>query len=162
MAAYISHVRISADTPKNTKRISYLLNDPISTKVEKIMSAYFQKNPTGEEVTLEVFKNIGSLKSLSKRHSKSMFSLKQDIGLLVSIKGEQIFGKAHFQTLRNPSTGKNSIRRVPVKLRAQLGVENYTPHKLTMNHSIDDLFGCLPSDHDGVDVQNEMRKLELP
>ncbi len=161
MATFISHNRISADSPKNAKRVSYLSNDSISKQIETIMSSYFQQHPEGEEVTLEVFKGIGSLQGLAQRFGKTVFSLKQDLGLLVSIKGEHLFGKACFQTLRNASTGKNSIRRVPVKIRSTLGLENYTPHRISRNSNIGDLFGCIPSTIDGVEVQNEMRSLDL-
>ena len=162
MATFISHNRIPADTPQNMTRISYLLNSPVAAQVETMIKTYFLQHPAGVEVTLEVFKGIGSLKSLAKRLQRSEFSLKQDIGLLVSIKGEQLFGKPQFQTLRNAATGKNSIRRVPVKVRPSVDVDNYTPHRLAQNSHIEDLFGCLESVADGVKVQDDFRRYDLP
>ncbi len=79
MAAYISHSRITADTPKNNSRISYLLNNSVSKQVENLILNYFRQNPKGELVTVEVFKGIGSLNPLAKRFNRSVYSLKQDI-----------------------------------------------------------------------------------
>jgi hypothetical protein len=160
MPKFINHNQVSANTPKITARIQYLLKDPLSGTVEKLIKQYFKQHPEGETVTVSVFKGIGKLNTFAKRLNRPTSLLKRDIGILISLKGEQLFGPIVFQTLRNPATMKNSSRRVPKSEKRFVDIDNYTPHILSKNTSIDGLFGCVISDTDGIDVQNEFRKFD--
>lgn len=136
--------------PKTSNRIGYIpLN--IMNKLKNYIHAYFDQNPDGEDVTLEVFKQLGGLQGieiLAQQFNKTTDAIKQDIGLAISIIGKELYPDS-FESIGS--------RKTPIDAK-ESGIHNYTKHRLKKKPTIDLIFGCIQSKEDGVAYQNKIRE----
>jgi len=136
--------------PKTSNRIGYIpLN--VMNKLKNYIHAYFEQNPEGEDVTLEVFKQLGGLQgieALALQFNKTPDAIKQDIGLAIAIAGKELYPDS-FESVGS--------RKTPVDAKDS-GIHNYTKHRLKKKPTIDLIFGCIQSKEDGVAYQNKMRE----
>ena len=158
MAAFINQKISPTETKRTLSRVNYLL-ESIGDHLEVLIKEYYLNNPNGETVTLEVFKTLGKLEivRLAKEFGKKAEEVKKDIGIAIPIIGARLYSAKKFQTYRNVRTGKNSLRKTPVKYRRSVDIENYTPHRIKEVPSIELIFGIISSSTDGVMYQDGLR-----
>lgn len=158
MNTFISQQRYSSKTPRTLSRIEYILLN-LKDKIKNIIQVYFEQNPDGEDVALEVFKQLNErqgIANLASQFNKSVDTIKQDIGLAIPIIGAELYPD-RFATYRNMKTWKTCSRKVPINAKDS-GIHNYTKHRLIQKPTIDLIFGCTKSKEDGVAYQNKMRE----
>lgn len=154
----ISQQRYPSNTPRTSSRIEYIILN-LKDKLKSIIQLYFDQNPKGEDVTLEVFKQLGGLQgieALAQQFNKTPDVIKQDIGLAIPIIGAELYPDS-FETCRDFKTGKACSRKTPINAKDS-GIHNYTKHRLQEKPTIDLIFGCIQSKEDGVAYQNKMRE----
>jgi len=158
MNKFVSQQRYPSKTPRTLNRTGYILLN-LGDKIKKIIQTYFEQNPDGESVTLEVFKQLGGLQgieTLAQQFNKTPDVIKQDIGLAIPIIGAELYPDS-FETCRDFKTGKACSRKTPINAKDS-GIHNYTKHRLQEKPTIDLIFGCIKSKEDGVAYQNKMRE----
>ena len=159
--AFISQAQISTGSPRNSSRVYYLQKE-LRGDLEQWIEDYFLQNPTGDAVTLDVFKKLGRAKiqGLIEKTGFSLGRIKQDIGMAIPIIGAQLFSPETFFTYRNVKTGQSSQRQTSRADREATYLVSYTPHRVIGVPTIKHIFGMVPTTTDGVQYQNELRREE--
>lgn len=158
MNTFVNQQDYPSETPRTLSRIEYILLN-LKDKLTGIIQAYFEQNPKGEDVTLEVFKQLGgqqAIKALAQQFDKTPREIKQDIGLAIPIIGARLYPSS-FETYRYLKMRKAYSKKTPVNIKDS-GISSYTPHRLKKKPTIDLVFGCIKSREDGVAYQNKMRE----
>ncbi len=63
MNTFVNQQDYPSETPRTLSRIEYILLN-LKDKLTGIIQAYFEQNPKGEDVTLEVFKQLGGQQAI--------------------------------------------------------------------------------------------------
>lgn len=158
MAVFVNQKTSATETTRTLSRVNYLL-ESIGDHLEVLIKDYYLNHPNGETVTLEVFKALGKQEviRLAKEFGRKIDEVNKDIGIAIPIIGARLYSPKKFQTYRNAKTGKNSLRKTPVKYRKSVDIENYTPHRIKDVPSIELIFGIVCSSTDGVTYQEDLR-----
>lgn len=134
MAKWVSQREVSSTTARSRERTAYL--DPIRPAVESVVKTYLAERPDAEDVTVEVFAQIGKKRLKQASGQEDLKRLRQDLGLLVAITLVDVFGAARVLTLRDEDGDAVSTRR---NTRADLDwVSRFTPHRVLAEPSVRD------------------------
>ncbi|MDP8205688.1 MAG: hypothetical protein P9L92_03410 [Candidatus Electryonea clarkiae] len=138
MAIWVYQFEKPSKTPSTKKRVEYLESYIDRKAIETTIYEYFQDNPSGEEVTLACFNNIGEqklrqiAKDIAKDHCNKKFDqIKRDFGLLVPIVMGELFGEDKVLTYRK-NNGKecNPISVSLSNWKELRWIGSFTPHKI--------------------------------
>jgi hypothetical protein len=131
MAEFISQAAVPSTTPRTLERTAFLGH--LDDRLTDIITRYFQDNPGGTQVTLQVLLELGKadVETLAASHGRTSDETKQCIGLRVPILLVRQFGEAAVSTHRDPETRKASTRARSANWPTLDWVSRYTPHQVS-------------------------------
>jgi len=130
---WIKQGEFGSDRPRTRERVAYLTMDAsVSDTVERAIRDYFEREPAGEQVTLNCLAALGQarVEATARNWHKSPDTVKQDLGLLVPIRLCQLAGTENVETLRDESTRRNATRQRSSRWPMLTWVSKYTPHRV--------------------------------
>lgn len=127
MAKWVKQSFCTSKTKSSQTRTSYLA--PEKDVVDQIIKNYFEKEPNGELVTVEVLKKLG--KDRVEHYitdQRTINRVKQDLGLFIAIRLTEIYEASNILTYREDNCKNVSLRYAPVGTPEW--IRKFTPHRL--------------------------------
>lgn len=131
MAQFVSQSVAPSTSPRARSRTEYLL--PLRGEITRIIRAYLDARPEGEDITLEVLRGLGEDALRGIAGSRDFDTVKKDVGLYVPIVLVDLYQAHNVLTYRDndgTSVSTRSARGQPA------WVNKYTPHRVL--HSAQD------------------------
>lgn len=132
-AEWVRQSKVCSATAGTRERTAWLR--PFRGTFVVAIRSYFQREPDGEQVTLECFCAISRsvLVAAGAAVGRAEQDVKKDVGLYVPILLTELVGPENVLTYRSHETRKNSTRPRSSRWSSIDWVANYTPHKLEVH-----------------------------